>query len=64
MEKITVNGKTYNAKKLNVVATAYCGSQKTSTGGWAKVKHTIPKLAIVFPKNNLNNLLINYILSS
>ena len=41
MEKITVNGKTYNAKKLDVVATAYCGSQKTSTGGWAKVRHTI-----------------------
>ena len=27
-------------KKLQVKATAYCGSQKTATGTWAKVKHT------------------------
>ena len=38
---ITINGKQYKAKKMDVVATAYCGKQMTSTGGWAKVKHTI-----------------------
>jgi 3D (Asp-Asp-Asp) domain-containing protein len=28
-------------RKLQVKATAYCGSQKTAVGTWAKVKHTI-----------------------
>lgn len=28
-------------KKMTVKATAYCGSQKTAIGTWAKVKHTI-----------------------
>ena len=38
---ITVNGKTYKARKMQVKATAYAGHQLTSTGGYAKVNRTI-----------------------
>ena len=38
---ITVNGKTYKAKKMQVKATAYAGHQLTSTGEYAKVNRTI-----------------------
>lgn len=38
---ITVNGKTYQARKMDVKATAYAGHQLTSTGGYAKVNRTI-----------------------
>ena len=38
---ITVNGKTYRARKMQVKATAYAGHQLTSTGGYAKVNRTI-----------------------
>lgn len=41
MTTVKINGKEYKAKKMNVKSTAYCGSQMTSTGGWAKVKRTI-----------------------
>ena len=41
MTTVKINGKEYKAKKMSVKATAYCGSQMTSTGGWAKVKRTI-----------------------
>lgn len=41
MERMTINGKEYQGRKLQVVSTAYCGSQKTATGTWAKVRHTI-----------------------
>ena len=40
-DMVTINGKQYKTKKMDVKATAYCGKQMTSTGGWAKVKHTI-----------------------
>lgn len=38
---ITINGKTYKARKMQVKATAYAGHQLTSTGGYAKVNRTI-----------------------
>ena len=38
---ITVNGRTYKARKMQVKATAYAGHQLTSTGGYAKVNRTI-----------------------
>lgn len=41
METIKINGREYKGRKMNVTATAYCGKQRTSTGGWAKVRHTI-----------------------
>lgn len=38
---ITVNGKSYKCRKMDVKATAYAGHQLTSTGGYAKVNRTI-----------------------
>ena len=40
-ETININGKEYKGRKLNVKAMAYCGRQKTATGGWATVNRTI-----------------------
>ena len=40
-EFITVNGKSYKCRRMNVKASAYAGHQLTSTGGYAKVNRTI-----------------------
>ena len=48
-DMVTINGKQYKAKKMDVVATAYCGKQMTATGGWAKVKHTIAVDSKIIP---------------
>lgn len=41
MSMMTINGKEYKGRKLDVKATAYCGRQRTYIGTWATVSKTI-----------------------
>lgn len=59
---ITVNGKTYKARKMQVKATAYAGHQLTSTGGYAKVNRTIAVDPRIIPyKSKIYIPELNYI---
>ena len=59
---ITVNGKTYRARKMDVKATAYAGHQLTSTGGYAKVNRTIAVDPRIIPyKSKIYIPELNYI---